>query len=463
MPEYPPEEDREWLHDQLARILAEVGYIRFTTGPILEPDDRHFPDVFVEGRNGVRTVARRLLRWADIALAVRVRDESEEIDNRRIPTWSIDLESFDARGVELAITARGRPEELPGVLCHVLAPALRSRFALEHGKERGYREAPAEQDAEIEAQLAAMTTVALGFGILAVNAAESHHSAGETRGAYTHTFEVATQRHGALPMVELVYLLALQLTVRGASEDEVDRVADLLRPNQRSFFEEWMEALVPEREALRARLGIPERSEWPAAAPFETPKPFRVAKPRKRGREKTEERGRNAESPVFRVTEVPMAWWTALLGLAGPLAGAVIAGNATANATTSTLVLGAVIGTCIGGAMAVGIGYLRRHDRCSDPDCWTEIPRNVDRCPSCEGHVAGRISDRTKRLDAAEALPREWYIERDLVPPFVEEEHSEAGPRMLVSGDEEMDHEADAEQRESDEEDAEPHEERARK
>src|SRR5438094_925441 len=63
----PSEEERGWLLDALAELCARRGAQTFLEAPLLEPNDRFFPDAWTPGARGVRTVARRLLTYAGLA------------------------------------------------------------------------------------------------------------------------------------------------------------------------------------------------------------------------------------------------------------------------------------------------------------------------------------------------------------------------------------------------------------
>jgi hypothetical protein len=415
VPEHPTREEREWLLDELRAVVRMMGHARFVSGLLVETNEEFFPDPFPDTATGVENVARRLLTWSSVDVPLRIDDERETADEKS--AWQFTARDEDGQ-IRLTVTARGEPHDLPGALAHALAlPVHRRQRSL---SERGYRDGPAHEEPAVEAELAVLTTLALGWGIPLINAAERDIAvAGERIGGKLPGVVERREKHGALPLPALAYLLALQLVVRGSDDAEVERVLEMLKANQRKLVRSWHRELEPERAALRDRLGLPPVAEWPPFTPFVAPAPFPE---KKRTKKKKKREARTERRPVFRVRQTRSAAWAAGGAVLGTLSVILMS----LVHVGGPLAYGAVVMLCTVLGAALG-RELFQYDVCSEPDCRDAvIAARAERCPSCRRRVAGRIKRASQRLAAEEALPPDWWT-ADAPPPRarVEEEELE--------------------------------------
>jgi hypothetical protein len=405
MPLYPSEEDCDWLLDQLALVLERLGPNLFLAGPILEPSSLFFPDVYETEAGAVRVVARRLFYWAGREMKIDVDMDHAPDPARNIHLWRLVGHPVREGRLLIEVGEVGRSEHLAGALAHVVSRAIRSAEELDRLRGTPYRGGGEQTDEELEVQLATLTTVALGFGLLSLGAAERVHTGGGVEGNW-HSYEVATERHGALAPEDLAFLLAVQLVVRDFAVKGVKRLATHVPANAQKHLLDWFNALTPRRNELIDQLHLPDPSVWPVeTTPVEPPAPFPLEPPADLAHPEREKR--NWRRPVFRVPEhrgVSVSVFTALF--------AVVAG------TTFRLPPPLFVAF---GVIAAAVGYLggrrMRQDVCSDPGCRARISAGAERCEGCGGFIAGRIAHASQRLEAEERLPASFFVEHELDPP----------------------------------------------
>ena len=402
------DENRRWIEEELGRLVARRGPGLLVSAPILLPDDRAFPDRYRSPLGAVRITAERLLWYAGLDRRVLIEIIDDRVQRESLlPLWDLEVRGVRPNRLILELRDVGRAATLPGILSHQVALAVRAALGLDQATESPYR-GSSHADEETEAMLASLTTIYLGWGVLATNAAETFASAGEQHGRWSrHAW--SHEHAGALHFAELAYALALQLAARRHfrpedSQEEAKRVIAALSPNQAQHVRRWLGEL--EGAWVVERLGLP------AEAPTWVTREI-VA------REDTHsdtERGINEGRPVFRVEKNAAGAMTPALGLGG-LIGGLIAG------------LGAmplVLTTAVGAAVGYVVGKGQSADVCSDPRCETQIPTDAESCPGCGGIIAGRIASPADRLEAEEDLPREWWLAHDLEPPAALSELAES-------------------------------------
>jgi hypothetical protein len=231
---------------------------------------------------------------------------------------------------------------------------------------------------------------------------------------------------------EATYLLAVQLVVRDASREEIDAIGGHLDASMRADLARGIASLTPQRDALRARLGVTEAvlatpREALDVAPLETDPRSRVVADRL---------GASAGRPVFRVEDSYARSYGAVSGLAAIAAAgaAALTGHLGAEGVVAVVAVGTAIGLFVGGR--------RAYDECSDPDCMARIPAEATQCPGCHRTVRGRITHRKHRLDAEDRVEREDRAAR-LARTRVANPDADRGeePGEVVTGD--VEHEVD--------------------
>ncbi|HEY5947340.1 MAG TPA: hypothetical protein VIV40_17670, partial [Kofleriaceae bacterium] len=81
MLELPAPLEREWLWSALESVIQRRGEDALLHAPLVIPDDRFFPDRWTPDRNGVASLAKRLLGYAGLShLEVSVEMYDEDVD-----------------------------------------------------------------------------------------------------------------------------------------------------------------------------------------------------------------------------------------------------------------------------------------------------------------------------------------------------------------------------------------------
>lgn len=399
----PTPEERGWLIDELATLMAAVGWERLVSAPILEPTPEWFPDRWSADAAGVRRLARRLLRYAGLErLGVQVSlfhgDRDVALDSYGRPAgerhhgaaaWFAGIDdgvcSFGAEVGQL-----GDPLGVTAAMAHEVAHVFRRVHAVE------------VEDREVEERLTDLTTVLLGFGVLTTNASSRHRSAG---GIGVHSW--SHQSLGYLPPQALSFLLAVQACARGLADEQQRALGRLLEANQRGFFEHACRCVEREHPDLAARLGVSAAATWP-----EGPDLRHLCAPL--GEDEVDavsaeapvlvRQGVNLGRPVFRIERRRTARYAGLAALAG-LGGAPLLGGLLGLSTLTSYSLAAA------GVVAAALaGRRARTDHCADPDCKAVLAPGLERCPGCDGTIAGRVTHPDQRLEAAEAVARRRYL-----------------------------------------------------
>ncbi|NVB38820.1 zinc ribbon domain-containing protein [Pseudenhygromyxa sp. WMMC2535] len=420
----PPPEERRWLIQQTAALLAEGGWHRYVRGPLLEPTPHFFPDAWAGGERSVARVLRRLLRYAgheaaEISLTIHPQDPARRAKVVAKPpvmrgqdpiAWFIPGAKAPLRfAVEEA--ALREPENLVPALARAVAHAHRaaSGMATPEGAE-GQR-------------LIDLTSFALGFGLLTTDASQRFYA--KSAGGFKATR--AQSRLGVLSVQDMSFLLALQAEARGLERRERRRLLAHLQPNQAGFFRQaatWMAGLEP---SIRERLGLPEPASWPAApdlatlaGPLELPDAPEGAEtdadaetddddePEERLDLDRGIRDANRGKAVFRVERSGALRMAKVLGFPVLMLGGLLSRGNFGVDIPMEIVMPSAAGLAVAG---LAIGSLFTDRRCSEPKCGNKLRPDDETCPLCGGQVMGVIHSPKERLGAEEALVRAGKID----------------------------------------------------
>ncbi|AKF05265.1 hypothetical protein [Sandaracinus amylolyticus] len=408
-PRLPSDDAREWLLDETATLVARAGWERFVLAPLVEPNDTFFPDRYVHAPEGVRTVARRLLRHAGIddldVRVIDVRPAERGHGGLLTPLTSVSFVEIDTHAaptVDLELHELGDDVDVVPALAHEIARVFRAHRRIDRGAAHPYRGGAPEEEihADHDAALASVAALYLGLGIVAANGALRYRARSEQIGRDARTEWVHDQL-GGLDVVDVCFLLAVQLVVRGADETTIDRVRAQLGANQSSDVVAWIDELAGDADALRERLGVPAPRAWPAPwAPDVAPLretdagSARIVRPSELQRRDGQRR--NEGRRTFRVRETKAAPWMGRgvgIGIVALAAGTAATGHAW---PVLALPIAALVGWILGGR--------ERDDFCSDPECGGRLPGDATTCAKCGGSIAGEIGSASERLAAEEAL-----------------------------------------------------------
>jgi hypothetical protein len=401
----PTVEAREALFDELASLIERRGIEPFVAAPLLEADDRFFPDAWHASDASVGRLAKRLLDYAGLGSYDAMVELAEKTDD--VPAaaaWFAGIDGTTCR-FGTALTRLDDPLLVVATMAHEVARAYRRIHELD------------DASADAAPGLVSLTTVYLGFGIITTNASYRYRSRGELRGSLAYT-EWSHQRFGGLSPQAMSFLLAVQLAARDATSSQIRSVTSQLEPNQRAYFEDAYGELMP--DAVSARLRLPDRATWPAARPL-PPKaegklvrsllgaagqlsdalaPAVVVK----GRTARENTGRS----TFRVIGTAAAAWTGLgflIAIVGIFAAAAIASPFVSGPSLAWLGYQPVLAWLLAAPiLGFVLGKRQRRDVCSDPSCNARLPQAATACPGCGGTIAATLKSRNERLDAEERL-----------------------------------------------------------
>lgn len=259
------EEEREDLLDRLA-VLVRPDPGLFVSSPFVEPTPRFFPDVFDHDAASAQALAQRLLGYAGLD-GFRAEVVLEESARSAAPSLTTsDLVSVEGQTIHFACSELGRVDDATLCLAHEVSRAA----LLVHTHRRSdsvYRASVRPEaaivtpDASDEALVAAsIFAYVLGFGVLATLGAHHARQGGHSRGGVSQTSwqHVA---YGRLSPEAASFLLAAQLVVRAVPSPRRNALLASLPTNRRVEVETALASV--EREALLARLGLPEPSRWP--------------------------------------------------------------------------------------------------------------------------------------------------------------------------------------------------------
>lgn len=410
----PDADEREAILDALAGLVHRRGYEHLALAPLVEPDERHFPDRWAGGEASVRRVVQRLLVYADLEALEPVVEVEDDVGLGPMapvgvgsPGWFHKLDA--GRPI---IRVRESSLRDPFVLVPALARAVAAAFRAHHGL--AVREPLAEE------RFVDLTAVYLGFGLITLPALVRHHTS--RAGARVRS---AVSRVGAVEPRALSFALAVVLAIRGTDDRRRKSIAALVGDNPAAFIAAataWLGTLAP---PLAERLGIPPRASWPEppalsmlTAPLPDDGPA-MSQEQRRDEDKGVV-GMNAGKPVFRVERSKALRLAKLLGLPVLLLGmlfgrAQLAGGGGGMGIEIEMWKASLLA---GGLALVGlvIGRMLPDARCSEPRCGESLTADQTTCPRCGGHIAGVIHHPRERLAAEDALARRSIVARDAVP-----------------------------------------------
>lgn len=395
---------RVWLLAALSELLRRAPWQHFVAAPIVLPRPAYFPERWSPDVRGVRRLIRRLLRFADLGLTPHV-----ELFEGRPP-------HIDSLGMRLGVSAssKGAPGVFFGTrggVAHfgadagMLGDPASVTATLAYEVARAFRDHHDLQDPDpgTEEQLAELTAVYLGFGVLTANAAANAATRPRTRDR-----PWTTLRPGGLTPQELCFLLAAQVHVRGPARADLRELAGHLAPEPSSrpfgpdlaaMFSAAARWLADQHPDLADELGLPAAATWPP--------PDSLAA---LGRSLVDDDDETTPAPpgdpsaadtaayrrVFRVWRRP--WSERLLFTV-----AVAAGAAAIAIVVAEDPLGLTLVAALAILAVVAAGHYR-HPRCSEPACQSPLTRDADACPRCGGTIAGDLDFAAQRLAAEQLL-----------------------------------------------------------
>ena len=376
--------EAEALLDRLAALIATQGPERLLAATICEPTPRHFPDTWEPTPLGVGRLVHRLFHRVGLAPYPWLLEDARPPFYDEAPDLSTTEPSINFLGQQegtliFELGAIGPPDRLVGALCFEIARAYLEAQRLVDP----YRGAPGDaldphsKEARVQA---AVATIYLGFGPLAIEASHSYRASGEIVGnmavsRWSHAFV------GALPTADLTFLFAVQLVLRGEDEQAIARLLRSLNTEQAQDVRAWIDELTPARDALATRLRLPLPLELPNTLPLADAPPLDAA---------VEEQLRSVEErhrkPLANVTvhrsyerkTVSDAMIGAILGMIVGVPLGIWASEQLAFALLSLAVGG------IGGAL-----YSRRHHQYSCSACAMILLPSEPSCPQCGARFEG--------------------------------------------------------------------------
>lgn len=394
----PRASERDGILAALAQLVLQRGYEHLALAPLVEPDERHFPDRWGGGEASVARIVRRLAIYADLEqLEPRIVIEPDgELGSMTpagigSPAWFGKLE-----GTTAVIALRESTLREPLVLVPALARAVAAAFRAHHRI--------AVNDPAREETLVDLTCIYLGFGLLTVPAAVRHYTV--KSGARPRA---AVSRLGVVEQRSLAYALAAVLEVRAPDDERRRAIAKRIGENPSAFVEAARAQLATLQPTVRERLGVPPREGWSdpptlslLAGPLEDDGP--AASQEQRRDEDRGVVGMNAGKPVFRVERSKALRMAKMFGLPVLLLG-MLAGRMAHSGIEIEMwkAMAMAAGLALFG---LGLGRLFPDSRCSEPKCGEPLPKDATVCPRCGGRIAGVIHHPRERLGAEEALAR---------------------------------------------------------
>ena len=357
--------------------------------PILEPTRKFFPDPWEASLLGLDRVTRRLLQYAGLGeLDVRLERFSQNVSPRnRVKGRTCGVIAAYFAGIRDGSCHFGindqqtsDPEHLAGIMCHEVAHAYRNFHGL------------CVEDRDEEELLTDLTTVYLGFGLLAVNNTQRYRSSGDIAGGWVYTYWTSSAA-GYLPAQAMCFLFAAQLAASEIDPEAKRRLFGHLEPNQAAFVKAALEEIEAHRPELDQELGLPDRTARPEPRrPSDILRPLPVYSETV-SHEETEDSIEvepwNKGRAIFRLKVHPYSlFWFFVFGLGG--------GAAFFIADSSPLLFALALP---GLALDIIRGRQKRRYVCSDPSCGATLDPLATHCPTCGGTIRGTIKSRNERLE----------------------------------------------------------------
>jgi hypothetical protein len=252
----PPAEDRAWVLDELARLVAQGGEAPLLARP-RRPDAVDFPDPWTGDHRSLEVLVRRILGHAGLGHltpTLRVYEGDRAVDGvERDGTLRFRHEGaaawfggLDGRRVWFGCaneTLTNAGEGLIGTLGHEVAHAWRAA----HGV--------VVPDLDEEEALTDLTAVYLGFGVFLANNSLRFRTGGTDGGGGLLGHQWRTERFGYLTPECLSYAFAAQLLARREGCWATWRWLRLLEADQRGHVRVALAELRP-ADTLRERLHL---------------------------------------------------------------------------------------------------------------------------------------------------------------------------------------------------------------
>lgn len=401
----PSADERDAVLDALSGLVTRCGYEHLALAPLIEPDERHFPDRWAGGEASVRRVAARLLIYADLEqLEPRVEVEDDVGLGPMAPAgigsagW---FHKLDRTGGVTRPVFRVRESSLrdPFVLVPALARAVAAAYRAHHRLT--------VTDPNAEERFVDLTAIYLGFGLITLPAAVRHQATRQGS-----RVRATVSRSGALDPRTLSFAIAVLMSIRGMEAKRRKAIGALLGDNATAFIasaDAWFGTMDP---PLFERLGVPERATWvepPSLSLLAAPLAGALladdpnASQEIRRDEEKGVAGMNAGKPVFRVERSKALRLAKLLGLPVVLLG-MLFGRAKMGIEIE--MWKAAVGGGLLALIGLAIGRMLPDARCSEPRCGESLKADQTECPRCGGRIAGVIHHPRERLAAEDAASR---------------------------------------------------------
>lgn len=371
MQHLPNVDEQKWLIQAFQELVATRGADHLVSMPIVEPTRHFFPDPWAFSPRGLDRVVRRLLQYArltdlepEIATFAQV-DSTGDAGENQHACYSTAGAFFGIENGKCYFAfnehAPDESEYAAGVMCHEVAHAYRAV----HGLVRSSQEE--------EELLTDVTSVYLGFGILAANVNHRIRTYGTEVGYYV-TYTWSNQRVGYLTPQAFAYLLALQIVARDLRSGERSRLLKHLEPNQAAFTRTALDSLRSSSRSVPDLLKLPSKETWPPPVPLtDILKQLPGWKMSDEGR------------PVRKIVKARFGLYSAL----GFVAGIMLMLFTGKSVDIGTALWFPVLGIVAGSYWA----FRNRRYLCSNVDCKGVIPRDASSCPKCNGPIIDPIEN----------------------------------------------------------------------
>lgn len=375
VPSTPDTERCEALLAVLGDLVARGGATPLLAPPIVPGEDA-FPEPWRPTRGGVIALLRRLAWHAGNPRAIEVLDERLGAPpTERKPATRVAVTAVRPKEIVFRIEFLGA-DDVAGTLAHEIGVA----HAIVNRPEVAdpYRAAELtelEVDPDRDHERGSVSTIYLGLGVIATNAAFQEYSRpGRFNGAYS-PLEYDVLSAGYLTMSELAYLLAVQAAVRGSA------VPEGLSPPQRDEVAAWLAVLAPRADELAEKLGV--KREAPVVEP--RPSAVRFA-------------DIDLDDDPAPVRKNAFRWRTHRGGV-GFVAGALLGMGVSIAIASTGAAPWIVFGVAASGHV---VGRRVRVPRCSG--CASVVAGTAMSCAKCGAALRGDIERLSDRLDAEERL-----------------------------------------------------------
>jgi hypothetical protein len=397
----PTVEERAWVLEQLKVLIGHGGYEHLALAPLLEPDERYFPDPWSGDRASLRRLLRRLLVYADIGddLELVVHDDKDvggPVEPAGVGSlvWLVRRQDTTLHFAARASALRDTVQCVPAA-ARAVAEAWRAHRGL------------TQSDLAQEQRLVDLTGVYLGFGVLTTDACIRHYA---TR---TDGFRVqrARSRLGVLRPQALAFALAVVATARALDARARKRIVRRLQANPAGFVRASLAHLAEAEPPVAQALGLPPLEHWPQPPNLDA---LTMALPNEED-DSTEDDadepaptaedrgvlGSNEGQAVFRVERTKATRLAKMFGLPAVLLGVLF--NRMQVGIEVEMWQAAVAGVVLA-SVGLLIGRFIPDVRCSEPKCGTVLDPGMQTCPRCGGTVRGVIHHPRERLAAEDAL-----------------------------------------------------------